>query len=89
MPVLSTGPGTTQMFHDSLMNEWIMDVEINTLVSESLRGGREEISPLMEMTLNTAMKRGLNLVLQGWDVNWYPWICCCVKRVSIFLLQGK
>lgn len=40
MPVLSTGPGTTQMFHDSLMNEWIMDVEINTLVSESLRGGR-------------------------------------------------
>lgn len=28
------------MFHDSLMSEWIMDVEINTLVSESLRGGR-------------------------------------------------
>lgn len=82
------------MFHGSLMSEWIIDVEINTLVSESLRGGRgeggrEQTPSLLEMTVNTAMKRGLNLGLQGCDVNWYPWICCCVKRVSAFLLQGK
>lgn len=62
-----------------------MDVEINTLVSESLQGGREQTLSLRGMTLNMATKRGL----KGCDVNWYLWIAVCVKHVSAFLLQGK
>lgn len=49
-----------------------MDVEINTLVSESLQGGREQTLSLRGMTLNMATKRGL----KGCDVNWYLWIRC-------------
>lgn len=49
----------------------MIDMEINIQVNESLHGGREA-DPITymvtEMTLNTAMKKWLNLRLWGYDM---------------------
>lgn len=63
----------------------MIDMEINIQVNESLHGGREA-DPITymvtEMTLNTAMKKWLNLRLWGYDMTGIHRFAVSVKHVS-------